>query len=247
MGKVRIAVCDDERKAVSIISGAAEAVFAAKKIDVAIDEYLSPAKLLECIERRAYDLIFLDICMPELDGIKLGKKIAGLGRSHTIIFISSRMDRMFDTFAVQPFGFVRKTHFMDDISEVIDRYIEQRSSAKEDDEIHFKNQSGDLVSVRINQLKYIECYKNVQRFVLDGEDDKKLYSRMNILEEQLKDYGFIRTHKGYLVNCKYIQRLDRKTLMLSTGEVLPVGRSRYHQAMDEYMSYVSTYGIILGE
>lgn len=247
MEKIRIAICDDEKKAVSIISASVKAIFAENKMDVIVEEFLSPVKFLEMLDVREYELVLLDICMPELDGVELGKKISKLGKHHSIIFISSRMDRMYDTFAVQPFGFVRKTNFMDDINEVVSRYIKQRNYRAESQRVRLKSQGGELINVNIDRLKYVECFKNIQELFFDGEGESKLYSRMNTLEEQLKEYGFIRTHKGYLVNCKYIQRLDSKELVLTTGEVLPVGRSRYHQAMDEYMSYVSAYGMILGE
>lgn len=246
MKTVHVAVCDDEKKALSIISASVEAVFSEEGVETEIATCLSPMQLLEHMNHTDYELIFLDICMSEMDGIELGRKITAAGGSSSIVFVSSRMDRMYDTFAIQPFGFVRKGNFMDDINEVIHRYIEQEKKPKEAQTVHFRDRQGEIITVNIDKLRYIECYKNVQEIHICGNEIKKIYSRMEILEETLKKYGFIRTHKGYLVNCKYIKRFDSKKVTLLTGEELPIGRSRYHEAMDGYMSYIGTHGILLG-
>ena len=244
--RLKVAVCDDESRAISVISASVESVFKDYNTEIELETFNSPGKLLESLASRGYDLIFLDICMPEMDGIELGKQLQKNECNAELVFVSSRMDRMFDTFSVQPFGFVRKNHFLDDIAEVISRYVDSRKAKTDESRFaHFKDQQG-MVAIDVTHVTYIECIRNTQ--VLHFEDarpEHKLYSRMETLEEELKRFDFLRVHKGYLVACRFIRRFDSNSVILTTGEEIPVGRSRRHESMDAYLAYIGRSGSTL--
>lgn len=240
--RLKVAVCDDESRALVIISSAVEGIFKDMGTEAVLEKFLGPSELLDRMTVVSFDLIFLDISMPKMDGIRLGKEIKAQGSGASIVFISSRTDRMFDTFAVEPFGFVRKGHFMEDLNEVIARFVEKQNIRKNEAIVCFQDGRG-TVSVDITRVKYIECVRNTQVLYFDGSDaERKIYSRMEILKEELQKYGFIRIHKGYLANCRYIGRFDPKCLFLITQEQLPIGRSYYQRAKMEYLEYISRAG-----
>lgn len=240
--KLKIAVCDDEAKALTIISASVTHIFENIGIEVSLESFMGHLELLERVGKRAFDLIFLDISMPKMDGIKLGKAIQKSGSTAEIVFISNRTDRMFETFSVEPFGFVRKNHFIEDLNEVIMRFVEKHKVNQESDMVWFHDGHGTL-AVDISRVKYIECIRNMQVLHFGDEvAEHKIYSRMETLAEELKKHGFIRIHKSYLVSGKFIKRFDSKVLILTTGEELPVGRSRLQEAKAEYLAYVSSIG-----
>ena len=240
--RLKVAVCDDESRALAIVSSAVEGIFRDVGAEIIMEKFMDPVELLERMSAVSFDLIFLDISMPKMDGIRLGKAIKTSGSTASIVFVSSRTDRMFDTFAVEPFGFVRKGHFMEDMNEVVTRFSRKREKQKNTDMVCFKDGHG-MVSVDISRVKYIECVRNTQVLYLDdGQTQRKIYSRMEMLEEELRKYGFIRIHKGYLANCKFINCFDTKGLSLTTGDQIPIGRSYYQGAKAEYLEYISRSG-----
>lgn len=241
MEKLKIAVCDDEARALSIVSSSVRGVFQDMGIDILLETFLGPMELLERVKVRTFDLIFMDISMPRIDGIKLGKTIHSLGSTANIVFVSNCTDRMFDAFSAEPFGFVRKDHFMRDINEVITRFAE-RTDCKDKDIVCFKDGHG-AVSIDISQVKYIECVRNVQILYFENGNTHKTYSRMETLEQELDKFGFIRIHRGYLANCKYVVRFDIKSLVLTTGEEIPIGRSYHQKAKKDYLAYVGQSGM----
>lgn len=245
---LQVAVCDDEKRAISIISASIKSIFELHGITVEIDIFSSAKELLSQLETQSYSLLFLDINMPGMDGIDAGQVISRLADAPEIVFVSSNTNRVFDTFAIQPFGFVRKNNFLDDIHETVVRYVKQlEQNGKPSYLIHLKDQQGSI-TIDTQNLKYIECYKNMQMLHIHQRSEvSKLYSRMETLEKSLKDYGFIRIHKGYLVNYAFIRRFDSKSILLSTGEELPVSRSRHHEAMDLYLSCVGSSGVLIGK
>ena len=68
-----------------------------------------------------YDICFLDIDLKNEDGITLAKKLKTYNSQLIIIFISQREDLVFQTFSVQPFQFIRKKHYQEDIKEVFNQ------------------------------------------------------------------------------------------------------------------------------
>ena len=240
--RLRVAVCDDESRALAIVSSAVEGIFQDVGTEIIMEKFMDSAEFLERMNAVSFDLIFLDISMPKLDGIGVGKAIKAAGSNASIVFVSSRTDRMFDTFSVEPFGFVRKGHFMEDMNEVVTRFSRKRETQKNTDMVCFKDGHG-VVSVDINHVKYIECVRNTQVLYFDnGQGQRKIYSRMEMLEEELRKYGFIRIHKGYLANCNYISCFEAKGLSLTTGDQIPIGRSYYQGAKAEFLEYISRSG-----
>ena len=114
--RIKIAMCDDNAKMLPVIAGAARSAFHAKGMDVDISMFTSGQKLLASLEENHYNLMLLDIEMPGMDGIAIGKKLRAMGDDTKIVFVSEAESRVFESFQVQPLGFVRKSNFLNDIT-----------------------------------------------------------------------------------------------------------------------------------
>lgn len=102
------AVCDDDEIVCEAICNKINKILKKCGVYARTDKYVSPVALYKNIEsgERSYDALFLDIDMPRLDGISLGKSLQKLQKRPDIIFVSNREDKVFESFAVRPFGFV---------------------------------------------------------------------------------------------------------------------------------------------
>ena len=105
--KIKIALCDDDAKALPVIAGAAESAFQEKGIYTDIQRFTSGKALLQAMEQTRFQIILLDIEMPGMDGIAVGKKVRAQGNDTQIVYVSEADSRVFESFLVQPLGFVR--------------------------------------------------------------------------------------------------------------------------------------------
>ena len=121
--KIKIALCDDDARALPVIAGAAESAFNSQGIQTEIYRFSSGPALLEAMERTHFNLLLLDIEMPGMDGIAVGKKLRSMEDDIKIVFVSEAESRVFESFQVQPLGFVRKSNFLNDIAAVVELYI----------------------------------------------------------------------------------------------------------------------------
>ena len=242
---LKIVICDDEETAISIISASVEALFRSWGVSVEIRKYVSAKACYEYIAENYADLLFLDISMPECDGIEMAKRMteSDMEQCPDIVFVSSNQERVFDSFQVRPFGFVRKDQFMQDVSGVCRRYFEKRIAGDERNK-KFELRDGHGISVlQAESIIYIESYRNTQTVYLNEEKIVILHSTMEQVTSQVLEFDFIRIHKGYIVGCMHIRKFGRKEVVLDNGITLPVGRMYYKDAMEKYMSYIRIKGI----
>lgn len=244
MEKLRIAVCDDETFALDVIKEAIGKVLQEKKVQGEVRTFINAESLEKKMREVSFDLLLLDIDMPVVDGIAFGKKLRGQRNKVDIIYVSSREDKVFDSLRVNPYGFIRKNHFLEDIPQVLGGYLDQREDGKESRVVlQLKDQTE---TVNIEDILFIEGARKYQQFYIVGrEKPLAVRKQMQELEEEFKDYGFIRIHKGYLVNYKHIQVFKENDVVLDNGMSLPMSRRKAAEVKDYYMELMKNEGSII--
>lgn len=240
-----IAICDDEEAALSILTSSLQGAFRAHDVEAVIDTFTRPRVMLAQMHNVSYDLIFLDIEMPGMSGLDAAKQLRREGNLVDIIFISNREDLVFDALRVNPRGFIRKTRFIQDVSGVIDTYFAYRSE-KTQEKVLIVRQRDQVLHISIEKLKYIEGFGKKQlAMTVDRETPIEMNKSMQELEEELAPYGFLRIHKGYLVNYRLIRRIGEDEVLLTDGQKLPVSRRKHQEVRDTYMEWMQQEGSVM--
>lgn len=235
---LKIALCDNDRTALPVIAGAAESAFRNQNLRTDIHVYQSGPELLDAMVLHRFDIILLDIDMPGMDGIEVGRRIREMRGNVQIIFVSECESRVFESFEVQPLGFVRKSNFLNDIAAVVRLYIKTCIQEQSSEYMEFDTRGG-LLNLKIRNISYIEGNRNYQLVHLtDNAPPAEVKMTMDKLEERLEAHGFIRIHKGYLVNCQHIQRIQNTSLSLRSGTELPIGRSKMGEVKSKFLIHM---------
>lgn len=222
---MKIAVCDDEIhflnrfcKLISkVITGEIEK----------IDSYSDAQALLA--SETVYDLIFLDIDMPELNGIDAARQFSG--SDTVVIFVSSKESLVFEAYnSTDSFGFVRKDKISTDLPEVIARL---QKNSRRTNYLYIKQGSG-TVKIKFADIIYIEkLVNNVIIHTVQG--NYSMRSTITELERELKGFGFVRTHIGYIVNLDCVSKINSKEIILSNSESVPVSRKNAKSVKYQFM------------
>lgn len=234
--RIKVAMCDDNIKALPIIAGAARSAFHDRGVEAEIMLYSSGEKLLASLDKIHYQLILLDIEMPKMDGITLAKKLRGMGNDTKIVFVSEAESRVFESFQVQPLSFVRKSNFLNDITDLVDLYLRTCSREEAGENLELTVRSGIAV-VKSRSIRYIEGSGNYQMLHMDSSQPCiEVKMTMDKLEQLTEPLGFIRVHKGFLVNYQYIHRVMQGEIILADGTTIPVGRSHAGEVKAKFLS-----------
>lgn len=236
--RLRVAVCDDDEAALGIISSSLRDVFGAHGVDATTSLFSSAVDLAAVMPVRRFDLLLLDIDMPDLDGISFARQFRDQQDQVDIMYISNREDKVFDSLRVNPVGFIRKSRFLEDMSEVVGAYLAARKDRHRKSVVVLHDHDA-VYPVQIVSITYIEGMRKQQVVHVDGQEKSIVLTRtMGELEDELSGEGFIRIHKGYLVNYRYIQVIDAGDVRLTTGELLPISRRKEHEVRDRFLELV---------
>jgi len=226
-----------------ISSGAIVGAFKSHDIEVTVTKFNSPRAFLNEHKKSEFSLYFFDIDMPEMSGVDVALELRKRKDRHDIIFVSSLNEKVFECFAAFPFGFVRKDRYLEDLTNVIKLYVETKYQKKETGKMLEIKSKGETIFLDIGKILYAEGNKNYQ--VIHRSDLSETYEiriPMAQLEEKLAEDGFIRIHKGFLVNYRYIRKFSSDSVILSNEEVLPLGRQKKEEVMKLYLKYSRNSG-----
>jgi len=231
---MRIAVCDDEerfriqaRDMIDKLAGS---------IDVVVDAYEDGKKLLQAFDANPYDVLFLDIEMPVMDGITLAKRLRERSDKIYIVFLTGHVEYALEGYEVNALRYLTKPVQEDKLREVL-RFIMDQSTNKK--QLMVK-EDGESMLLNVSDIVYMESQDQyVMIYTTEGEH----LIRYNIgdFEEQLKGDGFFRVHRGYLISLSKVKRLGKGDVLMETedGEVnVPVSRSKVKSLKEALYSYV---------
>lgn len=248
MIKISFAVCDDDEIVCEAVYDRVKAIFEKCGIECEAEKYTSPVELGTFLanDKRHYDLLFLDIDMPRINGINLAKVAKKKSGDNTdIIFVSNREDRVFEALGVQPFGFVRKGNFVGDLKDVLRSYLNKKVLSKNYFAVRTNNNSV-AQKVCVNDIVYIESFRYNQIIYLVNGEKLEIRMTMEELEEKLKQYSIIRIYKSFLVNLKYVQRIERDGVKVQydDGVFLNISRRHVQEIKAIYLDYLRKSGAV---
>lgn len=228
---VRIAICDDEEKYRITLKTILDKLLA--NIDYNIDTFDDGNNLYEAFSGTTYDLVFLDIEMPAVDGITLAKKIRSRSENVFIVFLTSHIEYALEGYEVNALRYLTKPVDIEKLKEVI-RYVQEKQGSSR--QIIIK-EDGEEILIDINGVIYMESMnQNVRIVTAKGEH----VIRYNIgdFEDQLKNDGFFRIHRGYLISLSKVKKFSKNDVIMEGDEALPVSRSNLKPLKEALYSYV---------
>lgn len=176
------------------------------------------------------NLIYLDIHMPEMNGLQIASSLRQLGYLGDIIFYSTSPDYAIEGYDVSALHYVVKNVTTNEKFERIFQRSYKRMQRREQ-ELLVLTSAGESRCIPIRDIRYFEIRKRIIT-VYYGKDSFEFYSTMMRIEEQLFGKGFIRNHKSFLVNTQWVRSVDRTTVVLDTGVSLPIGVKHYKNVQE---------------
>lgn len=231
---MRIAVCDDEEKFRTQEKNLIDKL--AGSIDVIVDAYSDGRKLLEAFDKNPYDVLFLDIEMPAMDGITLAKKLRERSDSIYIVFLTGHVEYALEGYEVNALRYLTKPVQEDKLREVL-RFVMDQSTSKR--QILIKV-DGEETLINVTDIIYLEAQNQYVMLYTTGGEHLVRYN-ISDFEEQLKNDGFFRAHRGYLISLAKVKKLVKSEVLMESpgGDIsLPVSRSNVKPLKEALYAYV---------
>ncbi|MBO4750827.1 MAG: response regulator transcription factor [Lachnospiraceae bacterium] len=228
---MRIAVCDDEAQFRVQIRDMIDRIYGS--MDVIIDLFSDGRALLERFDANPYDVLFLDIEMPAMDGITLAKKLRERSENVFLVFLTSHVEYALEGYEVNALRYLTKPIREDKLREVLS-YVMKKNSGKR--QLMIKS-DGEELRINIADVIYLEAQNQyVMIHALTG--DHLVRANLSDFEEQLKKDGFFRIHRGYLISLLKVKKLVKSDVTMEGGALLPVSRNNLKALRESLYSAV---------
>ena len=196
-------------------------------------EFDNPVDALKYLKDNKVDVVFLDINMPELDGMSLGKIISKIDENIKIIFTTAYREYAVDAFEIKAFDYILKPFSEERIKEVLNNLTKEKEEIK-DTNNKINKITGiyedKIFVISIDDIYYIEAFEK-DNYIYTK--DKTYISKIKLskLEELLPKEKFYRTHRSYIVNLDKIVEVEpwfNSTYILKLSDLdfkVPVSRN----------------------
>ncbi|RDY30451.1 LytR/AlgR family response regulator transcription factor [Lachnotalea glycerini] len=232
---LKIAICNDE-------------IFHIKKIKYQLDDLLFHYNINDCeiktydsltkfcsldLEVCQYQVVFFYIDRPDINFLEETRKMRELNKEAFLVVVSEFIYYAIEGYKVNAFRFILKDKIHDMLPECLESIIQKLEISNL--KVKFDFLEGETVILR-DHIIYIESKKHkvIFHLLLKSEVTYSLYDKLDHIEEILDRNKFMRIHKSFLVNQKYISSIIRYKVQLRTGEFLPVPRQKYKLVEDKY-------------
>lgn len=238
---MKIAVCDDDKRAIDFLKEKIELQDNGDEIVAFVNaDEMTPEKM------REFDLVFLDIEMPGIDGMEVAgllrtrqedAHISPYGSLPLIVFVTAYKEYMGRAFGVHAFDYLVKPVSDEVFQGSYNRAKKIIEGMGKDNAVLTIKNAGKTYTILLSNIKYIESQNRKNIIHFKNGEEFEYYGAMKSLEGEL-DRRFFRVHKGYIVNMSYIKKYDRNSVTVWEDEVLMMSKYRYQDFTSSYMNYI---------
>lgn len=185
--------------------------------------------------RPVYDIIFMDILMPHLDGMETAKRLRRLDNEVCLIFITSMAQYAIDGYEVGAVDYIVKPVGYANFSTKLKKAI-SRLSRQKDKKIAL-NVDGVTRYISVKDIMYIEVQGHNLSFHLADGETLITRGKLDLLENELSAYHFYRTYKSYLINLNYVKEVKLNSAIVGDADII-VSRSRKKDFMRKLADFL---------
>lgn len=199
------------------------------------------------IDQQQIDAIFLDINMPDLNGLDFAKSMEqNHSRGPIMVFTTAYSEYAIEGYKANAVGYLLKPYGFDefetaaqkvkDIAEIRQQAMTDVTTQVDDDGTIFVKSDYKIVRMNIKNIRYIEAMSEYLRFCCDDRSKPVIVLlSMKKIEEHLPSNMFMRIHRSYIINLNKICEVKKNHVVIEDDVSLPIG-DNYKDAFMNYLN-----------
>ncbi len=185
-----------------------------------------------------FDIIYLDMMMPGLDGIETATALRDSGDDSIIICLTSSPDFAVQSYRIDAFDYLIKTRGNSQLEASFTKAVAALST-KKSKRLHIKSKTSTY-AILCGNIEYIEVFSKKLFYHLISGRVIESYKPIRELEKQLSDLSeFFKIHRSIIVNLAYLTEIDPHFVRTLSSERLPVARGKYAQLARAFLRYTA--------
>lgn len=235
---INIAICDDDKQQIFNLKKNIVDIFKKLDKDVNIKVFNDGNKLINFYlsKENYFDIVFLDIIMPETNGVEVAKKIRAYDAFVNIVMVTVSNQYLLDGYDFNAYAYILKPYEYEEIEKVTTKLISKINCEKEKN-ICITNKN-NIYKLKITKIMYLESILRKVKIKCSEKNEYELYTKLDELEEKLEKSDFIRCHRSFLVNMNYIASIENNELILLNGEHIPISKKYINKVKSLFIDFI---------
>ena len=235
---MKIGICDDNHELVEKTASRITDIMNAKNVVFQLQKFYSGEELLFKTEGQPIfaDVLFMDIILNGLNGLETCRELRKRGFHGIIVFLSTSKNYAVDAFEVGAISYIMKDE-LDTVKfeEIVEKAIDITNHDATHKMLIVNNKS--VFTIDLRKVIYFES--NMKKVIAhEATQSYAFYGKFEDVYQSLKDKGFIRSHKSYLINYEFIKSFTPTEICCSANVLIPMGRTYYKAFRERFMLYL---------
>ncbi|NMM95031.1 LytR/AlgR family response regulator transcription factor [Bifidobacterium oedipodis] len=186
--------------------------------------------------RPVWDLIFMDIEMPGLDGMSAARQLRNMDEDVPLVFLTHVASLATDGYDVNALSYIIKP-VSPEVFALKMRNVLNHINRRDKAYVTITGRSGTM-RVTVDSISYVEVSKHSLIFHT-SQGNAVAYGTLKAVEEQLSPHGFLRCGQSFLVNPRHVSGIHGDEALVG-GERLPISRARKREFMEALTAYLGS-------
>ncbi len=235
---MRISICDDNENELKDVTLLTEKYFNNTKAAVQIINFQKAAELLSYEESHGCsDIYILDVIMPEMDGIALGRILHQKSPDAFILYLTSSREFAIEAFTVKAFSYLLKPVSELDFFHELDLLLEKLN--KPEPQIQIRGKNG-IQLVLLSDVTAVEYFNHHLIYhttdgAVEGSQQREAFNVS--VSKFMKSGRFLKVSASHIINASHIRSVDGDDFIMDDGSVYKITR-RFSDAKKKYLDFI---------
>lgn len=236
---VSVAIIEDDAQAAQVLKEYIKEFSESEGVELLCERYRSAVEYFGVV-KPAFDIIFMDIEMPGMNGMDAALTIRETDKQAVIIFVTNMAQFAVKGYEADALAFMIKPLKYSDFAIKFKRAVEIAES-NVDAEIVIPRQSG-IVRISAKSVRYVEVSGHKLSYHTSDGEVTSCTGSLSDAELQFEKYNFLRCNSCYLLNPRYIAKVVGYTVIMRGGEELSISHPRKQKFMADLANYLGRGG-----
>lgn len=233
---MKIVVCDDDSQELERISSFIDTYQRESKGSLTYKTFQSATELISSMGSGDYNILFLDILMPGINGMQAAHEIRTFDAGVKVVFLTSSPEFAVESYVVKAYDYILKPVSRDKLFSILEAVVAEEQKPLEG--LTVKTQFG-MARILFSRLAFVEIMNKKLYFHMADDTVQEATASLTTFEEELLARAeFVKVHRSYIVNLWQVGELGSKELITYAGRIVPISRLLYGKVREAYMKHL---------
>ena len=233
---MHILICDDDAAFGARMAEYVTAYFAARSVQVQAALCTSGAEVLATPELELYQIAFLDVDMPGINGMVLGRQLKQKCPGLMLVYISAYLEFALEGYTVNAYRYLLKRDIARTLPKCLDNLLAALTDPRKTLTVHHNRMTSEIP---LDQIYYLES--DLRQINVYGDIARQpictFYGKLADLPAMLYENGFLQVSRSDVVNLQYVRGIRNYRVELKNGVELSVSRPSYAAIRSAYLEW----------